>query len=406
MLDSFSPLRNLNFRRYVSGQGISMLGTWMQGTAQAWVVWRLTESTAALGIVAMLGTLPTLLLGPFTGVLADRLDRRRVLIATNLAAMVMAVVMGALVHTEAVRLWHVYAMSGLLGCVNALAIPSQQAFIGDLIGISEVRKGFTLTAMVEQVTRMIGPSAAGWLIGAVGEAPAFWLDGLSYIAVIASLLAVNATIQEKPVQSGNPLMEFRDGYTYVRTQPRIQDLILFTAMTTLFGFVNTQLFPEIATNLLHGGPETLGTLMGAFGAGSFFSAMVLTPMLQRIKRIGLALAGIIAWAGFWFIAFACSRWMPFSAAAIFCAAFAQPVVLSTVKGLLQVLAPPNMRARVLSLQVMVAVGAQPLASLSVGFCAQLFGSSPVIGINGAMMIVLAALLLLSRPELRVWETHS
>ncbi|WP_274650204.1 MFS transporter [Paenibacillus humicola] len=401
LADTLSPLRSRNFRLYLGGQGISMLGNWMQGTAQAWVVWRLTGSTAALGIVAMLNTLPILLLGPFSGVWADRLDRRKLLIYTNLLAMILAVVMGSLVYTDLVRLWHVYIIAGILGCVNALDIPSQQAFIGDLSGVEFVRKGFTLNSMMEQVMRMIGPSAAGWMIGGIGEAPAFWLNGLSYVAVIASLFMVKAS-QERQAGASNPLAEFRAGFVFVRRKPRIQDLILFTAMTTLFGFVNTQLFPEIADHLLHGGPETLGTMMGAFGAGSFFSALLLTPTLQRVKRTGLALSGIIAWSGFWFGAFSLSSSLTFSLVAVFCASFAQPVVLTTVKGLLQVLSPPNMRARVLSLQVMVAVGIQPLSSLTVGFVAQFAGSTRVIRTNGALMIAAAALLLAVRPALRVW----
>lgn len=404
MVDSFTPLRLPNFRLYLGGQAISMLGSWMQGTAQAWVVWRLTESTAALGIVATLNSLPILLLGPFTGVWADRFDRRRVLIGTNLIAMVLALLMGGLIHTDAVRLWHVYAMAALLGCVNAMHIPSQQAFIGDLVGVGQVRKGFTLNAMLDQVTRMIGPSVAGFMIGAVGEAPAFWLNGLSFIVVIVSLLAVKAS-QELQGGSSNPLLEFREGIHFVRTQPRIQDLILFTAMTTLLGFVNTQLFPAIAAKQLLGGPETLGTLMGVFGAGSFFSAFILTPLLQRVRVTGLAMAGVIMWTGVWFAVFATTRLLALSYAAVFFAAFAQPVVLATVKGLLQVLAPPNMRARVLSLQVMVAVGLQPLAFLYVGYAAQFFGSTPVIQLNGALMIAAPLLLLALRPALRSWDTQ-
>lgn len=403
-MDSFSPLRNSNFRTYMGGQGVSALGSWMQATAQAWVVWRLTGSTVSLGIVAMLNALPTLLLGPFTGVWADRLDRRRVLVCTNMTAMTLAVIMGVLVHTGAVLLWHVFVLAGLLGCIGALDTPSQQAFIGDLAGVTQVRKGIVLNAMVGQVGRMIGPAVAGWMIGMIGEGPAFWLNGLSYCAVIASLLAVSAT-QERQLVSGNPLREFRDGLGFVRTQPRIQDLILFTGMTTLFGVVNTQLFPAIATNVLHGGPETLGILMGAFGAGSFFSAMVLTPLLQRVRLTGLMLAGVLIWSGLCFTAFAFSNWLPFSLVAIFGAAFAQPVVLATVKGLLQVLAPPHMRARVLSLQVMIAIGMQPLSALAVGYAAQLLGSPPVIRTNGILMVTCAVLLLAARPALGLWDTQ-
>src|SRR2546426_6903322 len=191
-LDSFLPLRNWNLRVYLSGQAISLIGTWMQVTAQAWVVWSLTHSTTALGLVAMLGTLPILLLGPWTGVWAAALDRSRVLVATQMGAMVLAATLAVLVQTGAIQVWHVYIFATLLGIVTALDMPAQQAFIGDLSGMEQVRQAVVINNMLFQVSRMLGPALAGLVVAQLGAAPAFWLNGVSFLAVIGRLLMVRA----------------------------------------------------------------------------------------------------------------------------------------------------------------------------------------------------------------------
>src|SRR5438093_13375146 len=189
---SFLPLRNRNLRVYLSGQVISLIGTWMQVTAQAWVVWSLSHSTTALGLVAMLGTLPILVLGPWTGVWADTLDRRRVLVATQMGAMVLAATLALLVQTGAIQVWHVYIFATLLGIVTALDMPAQQAFIGDLSGMEQVRQAVVINNMLFQVSRMLGPALAGLVVAQLGAAPAFWLNGVSFLAVIGSLLVVRS----------------------------------------------------------------------------------------------------------------------------------------------------------------------------------------------------------------------
>lgn len=329
---SFSPLRNLNFRRYMSAQAISMIGTWMQATAQAWVVWQLSHSPWDLGLVAMFGSLPSLLLGPWAGAWADRLERRYVLIATQAAAMALAVALALLVQSGAVTLWHVYLLATLLGCVNALDVPAGDAFIGDLSGIGQVHKSFVVYAMVVQTSRMLGPAVAGWLIATLGVSSAFWLNGMSFLVAIVSLLRVQAH-QQRHAHSGNPLMEFWEGLRFSGTEPRIQDLLIFTGYITFFGFSNLQVFPAIATDYLRGGPESLGLLTGAFGAGALVSATFVMPLAQRIPRTGLMFGGVVGLSGVWFVVFSFSRSLPFSMAAIFLAAFGQPIVMATSKAL-------------------------------------------------------------------------
>jgi len=402
VLDGFSPLLIRNLRVYLSGQVISLLGSWMQVTAQSWVVWQLTRSTAALGIVAMLGSLGFLILGPWAGVWADRLDRRRVLVATQTTAMLLAFTLAVLVQTGHVQLWHVYVLATLLGCVNALDLPSQQAFIGDLSGLDRVRKAVVVNAMVNQVSRMVGPALAGWVIGALGVAPAFWINGMSFLAVIGTLLAVKANQVRKPA-GGHPFAEFKEGIQFILHQPRIQDLMLLTAFATLFGIANMQIMPAFATDVLHQGPEVLGLLMGSSGAGSLTSALVLVPVVQRLRRTGLMLTGALAWSGLCFFGFTFSTTAPPSMAFLYGASLGIPVVLTTANGLLQTLAPPTMRARLLSTWIIISFGLQPLASLFIGSIAHVLGAPVAVRINSSLMMAGPVLLLLLRSGLRRWE---
>ncbi len=401
-VDGFSPLKTRDLRLYLSGQAVSLIGTWMQATAQSWVVWQLSHSPAALGFVAMFGSLPLLVLGPWAGPWADRLDRRRVLVGTQTTAMLLAFALALLVQTGAIRLWHVYLLATMLGVVTALDFPSQQAFIGDLAGIPQVRKAVVMNAMINQLSRMVGPAIAGWVIGSLGVAPAFWLNGASFVAVIATLLAVRGK-QVRKESTRNPLGEFVEGLRFIAGQPRIQDLLIFTLFVTFFGFSNMQLLPAFATDVLGKGPEALGFLLGASGAGALTSAMVVVPLIQRVKRTGLMLGGAVAWAAMGFLTFSLSHWLALSMAALYVASLAMPVVMTTSNGLLQTLAPGNMRARLLSTWLMVGFGMQPVAALLVGLDGKVFGPAAAVRINGLLMILGAFLLLASRAELRSWS---
>ncbi|HEY3364060.1 MAG TPA: MFS transporter [Symbiobacteriaceae bacterium] len=402
--ESFSPLRLRNLRIYLSGQVVSMIGTWMQATAQSWVVWELAHTTKALGIVTMLGALPLLVLGPFAGAWADRLDRRRVLVVTQTVAMGLAFTLAVLVQTHAVQLWHVYILATLLGCVNTLDFPSQQAFIGDLSGMGEVRKAVVINNMVGHSSRMLGPALAGWIIAQAGVAPAFWLNGVSFIAVIGTLLAVRAN-QVRKVSTTHPLNEFREGIRFVMTQPRIQDLLIYTAMATLLGISNMQNMPAFATDVLHKGPEVLGLLMGASGAGALTSSILLIPLVQRVRLTGVVLTAGLVWPGFWFTVFSFSTYVPLSAVCLFFASLGIPIIMTTANGLIQSMAPPNMRARLISTWIMISFGMQPVAALLVGYGAHYLGAPGMVRINGLTMITGSVLMLLLRQGLRGWEAN-
>jgi MFS family permease len=403
--DSFSPLHNLNLRYYLSGQAVSLIGTWLQMTAQGWVVWEISHSTVALGITGMLGTLPILLFGPWAGVWADRLDRRKLLVATQAVAMLLAFMLAALTQLRLVQLWHVYVLSVLLGTVTALDMPSQQAFIGDLAGMAEVRRAIVLNAMIVQVSRTLGPALAGFIIGAVGAASAFWLNGVSFLVVIGSLLVVRSN-QVRKIGKADPLREFWEGLRFIGTQPRLLDLILFVVIQAFLGLPILNILPSVATDVLHGQAEVLGWLLAASGLGALVSTLFIVPVAQVQRRTGAVVGGLVVWMGLWLVIVAFSTWLPLTLLGLFLASLTPPVVFTTANAFLQVSSPPNMRARLLSAYLMLSFGLQPFASLFIGFSAQRLGPPGAIALNGVLLITAAALILFGRPGLRTWEMNA
>lgn len=404
LFSSFTPLQNRNFAIYISGQAVSLIGTWLQMTAQGWVVWQLTNSAASLGIVAMFGTLPLLILGPWAGAWADRLDRRKLLIGTQTVAMVLAFILALLVQTNLIQVWHVFVLAVALGCVTALDMPAQQAFLGDLTGMGEVRRAVNLNSMVIQVSRILGPALAGIVITAFGVAIAFWLNGLSFLAVIVSLYLVRAHQVRKP-SGKSPLGEFAASLRYVRTQPRLIDILVFVALLTFFGLSVMSIFPAIASDVLHGDAQTLGLLLASSGAGALIGVVFIVPFAQAHNRSGVVIGSAVMWMGLWLTIFSRTTVLPLAMLTIFLASLSAPTVITTSLGLIQIMAPQEMRARLLSMFVMISFGLLPIASLWIGFSAQFLGPEAAVLLNGGLMITGAALML-SRRELRDWRVDS
>ena len=403
--ESFSPLRFRNFRIYLTGQTVSLIGTWLQSTAQAWLVWTITGSEDASGIVAMLAALPFLLFGPFAGVIAERADRRKLLIGTQVAAMFLALILAALVQTQLVQLWHVYVLSFFLGIVNALDVPTQQTFLGDLSGKYELRKAVNLNAMILQVSRIIGPAVAGLAVARLGIAPAFWINGLSFLAVVASLAVLTSNQVRTESARAKPLQDLVEGLRYLKAQPRIQDFFLFSTLTVflVMAIIFSQL-PAVADKLLNGGAETLGTLQAASGAGALVAVLFIMPIFQSLRRSGVALGLAAIWMGVWLLVFSAARSVPLSALALFCGSMGAPTVIATSLGMVQFMTPPDMRARILSLFTMISFGLQTFAVLIVGLVAQRLGIATAIEINAILLIGFAVLMLVFRADMRRWET--
>lgn len=400
--DSFSPFKNANFRTYLLGQGISLIGTFMQQMALQWFIWDVTQDTRWVGIVAAVTFAPAFFLMPFTGAIADRVDRRKVLIATQLIEMTLALLLALFIFLGMHVIWPVLVFALILGVTAAFNFPTQGAFIGDLSGMGEIRKAMMLYAFAIEIGRFIGPALAGLIVAQFNTATAFFLNGLSFIAVVISLSFVRAQQTRRP-PSGNLLQNFGEAVRYVRQQPRIADLLLCSLSVTMFIFSSLQLAAPIADLVLHGGPQLVGYLLGASGAGALIGVLFVAPQVQRIERAGMALSAALLWSGLWLFLTSFFTWAPLTILGIFFCSVNIPVVLAGVGGLVQMLAPSDMRARLLSVSSMLSTGIQPIGALLVGWLGRVLGPMATIRLNGLLMACIALALLLLHREFRNWR---
>lgn len=400
-IDSFTPFRNGNVRTYLIGQGISLTGTFMQQMALQWLVWEITQDTRWIGTVAAVTFAPGFFLMPFTGSIADRVDRRKLLIATQIIEMALALIMALLIVLGLHAIWPILVIALILGVTAAFNMPSQGAFIGDLSGMAEIRKTMMLYAMMIEMGRFLGPAIAGLVVAQFNIATAFLINGLSFLAVIVSLFIVRAEQTRRP-SSGNLLQNFGEAVTYVRKQPRIADLLACSLSVTVFIFSSLQLSAPIADSVLKGGPELVGYLLAASGAGAFFGVLFVAPQVQRVQRAGMALTVALLWSGLWLVFTSFFTWAPLVILGIFLYSINIPVVLASVGALIQMLAPTDMRARLLSVSSMLSTGIQPLGALMVGWLGNALGPMAAIRVNGTLMAIVALSLLLLHRQFRNW----
>jgi MFS family permease len=391
--DNFSILRSRDIRVYLSGNAVSLMGDWMQQTAQAWVVWELTHSTVALGMVAFFSQIPFFLFGPWVGVLSDRYDRRKILLLTQFLIMLFAFLLAALVQSHLLQLWHVYVLAFLLGIVTAFDVTAEQAFMSDIAGPGNIQKAVALNNSLTQLTRLIGPSIAGWLIASVGIALSFWLNGLTIVITIFCIAAVH-TRQKVKAETASGLKQFREGWRFFQKHGLLKLIMIFAAVQAFFGLSTIQLLPAVATMILKGDANTLGRLLGAAGAGALVGIVFVMPFIVRIKRPCLAIGGALIWAGIWYILFSRTNHLYLTMLCQFMTSLGAANVVTLSLGLAQELTPPGLRARIVSTFLMIIFGLQPVASYLIGTGAEHFGLQPMILVNGILMVVVPAILLL------------
>ena len=401
LIDNFTVLRKRDMRVYLFGNSVSLVGDWMQQTAQAWVVWQLTQSATALGVVAFFSQLPFFLFGPWVGVVSDRYDRRRILLVTQVLIMACAFTLAILVETGSLRLWHVYALAFFLGVVSAFDVTAEQAFIADIAGEGNIRKAIALNNSLTQLTRLVGPAVSGYLIARIGVASSFWLNGVSLIVCIFSLLAVHSKVAKEP-QAGKGLQQFREGWRFFIHHPFLRLIVVFAGVQAFFGLSTIQLLPAISSVVLNGGANTLGRLLGAAGAGALIGILVVLPFLQRIKRSCVAIGGALIWSGAWYVAFAFTHTLWAATVCQCMTSLGAANVVTLAIGLAQEMTPAGMRARILSVFLMIIFGLQPVASYLIGVGADRIGLQPMILLNGMLMILIPALLL-AMPRLRKYR---
>ena len=389
----------------LAGRVVSLAGSGLTSFSLGVWVFQRTGSATQYALISVFAVAPSVIVSPVAGALVDRWDRRRLLIGTQTAAMILAFSLAVLVLTGAVQLWHVYVLSFLLGVVTALDFPAQQAFLGDLSGMSEVRKAVNLNAMIVQVSRMIGPALAGFVIGGLGAGVAFGLNGLSFLAVIASLLLVRSQQIKAPPSGKSMVHEFVEGLKFIKGQPRMQDLLIFVVLVTFLGFPVLTIAPAFADTILHGNAETYGLLLSASGAGALIGVLFVVPLAQAARRTGLILIGATAWMGLWFAVIAGTATLAVAEIGIFLFSIGAPTILTMALGLIQLLSPQNMRARLVTVFIMVSFGMQPIASLLIGLSAEAFSIPIAILTNAVLRTAGAAAMFLFRPALRGWEAN-
>ncbi len=401
---TFRTLRYRNYRLFFGGQFISLIGTWMQQIAMTWLVYRLTNSAFLLGIVGFASQMPSFLLSPFAGVLADRLNRHRVVIATQVLAMVQALILAILTLTSTISIWHIIVLSTFLGLVNAFDIPARQSFLLDMIENKEdLGNAIALNSSMFNGARLIGPSIAGLVIAAIGEGPCFLLNALSFIAVIAALLAMRLPAQKKKPQHRGMLHGFKEGFNYAFGFMPIKYILILLALVSMMGMPYSVLMPIVAKDILHGGPHTLGFLMGATGIGALTGALYLA---SRKSVIGLArwIALSAAIFGIGLVGFSFSRSLWISMALLFVVGFGIMVQMAASNTILQTIADDDKRGRVMSFYTMAFMGIAPFGSLMAGSLAGEIGAPLTLFISGIACMIgaiaFAGKLPLLRKEIR------
>jgi MFS family permease len=380
-------LRHRNYRLFFSGQGISLIGTWMQQVAMSWLVYRLTQSAFLLGVVGFGSRISTFLLASFAGVLADRWNRHRALVITQTLSTIQAFILATLVLTGTISIWHVVLLSISLGFVNAFDMPIRQSFVVEMIERREdLGNAIALNSSLVNGARLVGPSIAGMLIATLGEGICFLLNGISFLAVIVALLAMRMKPHRREKQNLDILRELKEGFSYAFGFVPIRSLLLLLGLVSLMGMPYMVLMPIFAGKILHGGPRAFGFLLGASGLGALVGAIYLAS-----RRSVLGLGRIIAIAsggfGIGLIVFSLSRVFWLSLLSMLLTGFGMMVQMASSNTVLQTIVEEDKRGRVMSFYTMAIMGMVPFGNLLGGGLAALIGAPNTLMIGGVSCVV-------------------
>lgn len=397
LANTFRALKHRNFRFFFLGQFVSLTGTWMQSVAQSWLVYRLTGSVVLLGLIGFASQIPVFLLAPIGGAVADRHNRRRILLVTQTLAMTFACVLAALTLTGAVEVWHLFVIAACFGVTNAFDIPTRQSFVVDMVGKEDLLNAIALNSSMFNGARIVGPAIAGLLVAWVGEGWCFFLNALSYIAVIGGFLLMKIETIVRPA-TGSTLANIKEGFGFVVKTPPIRALLLLLGLVSLMGMPYAVLMPIFADQILGGGSSTLGFLMGASGAGALIAALVLA---SRKSVFGLGRWVAFASGGFGaaLILFSFSNVFWLSAVLLVPVGFSMMTQMSSSNTLIQAMVPDELRGRVMSVYSMMFMGMAPLGAVSAGALAGLLGAPNTVALGGLVCIAGAIIFGLRLPKL-------
>jgi MFS family permease len=394
-------LRHRNYRLFFGGQSLSLIGTWITRIATSWLVYRLTGSELLLGVVGFCGQVPTLLLAPFAGVLVDRWDRRRILVVTQILSLVQSLALASLTFSNTITVRSILVLQVVQGLINAFDTPARQAFVVELVDDrADLANAIALNSSMVNGSRIIGPSIGGALIAAVGEGWCFMADAISYLFVIASLVAMKVARAPRARVEAHVLSELKTGYRYVMSSPPIRTALLVLAIVSAMGMPYTVLMPVIVTHVLHGGPRTLGVLMTASGAGALGGALYLA---SRETVVGLGrvsmMATITFGAGLVAFAFARNEILAVLVLPIVGAGFM--VQLAATNTILQTIVEDHLRGRVMAFYTMAFFGTAPIGSLLAGVAADRIGAQWTIAWCGVVCVLSGLWFARRLPSLRL-----
>ncbi|MFA6499115.1 MAG: MFS transporter [Desulfurivibrionaceae bacterium] len=394
-------LRSRNYRLFVAGQGVSLVGTWMQHVAMSWLVYRLTGSAILLGVVGFTSQIPTLFISPVAGVLADRWDRRRLLLATQSLAMLQAAFLALVVLTGVVQVWQIILMSLILGVVNAFDIPIRQSFVVEMVEHREdLGNAIALTSSLVNGARLIGPAIAGLLIASVGEGICFILNALSYLAVIVALAAMRLSPAASPRHARRPILhELQEGFMYAYRFGPIRSILLLLALVSLMGMPYSVLVPVFAKDILHGGAHTFGFLMTAAGSGALVGTLYLASR-RSVRGLGRVIVRATILFAVGIATFALSGNFLLSLAALAVAGFGAMTLVASCNTVLQTILDEDKRGRVMSFFTMAFIGVAPFGSLGAGAMAGILGPRDTLLLGGVGCLVGAAVFARHLPQIR------
>ena len=388
---TFRALRYRNYRLFFIGQGASLIGTWMQRVATAWLVYRMTNSTVLLGIVGFVGQIPTFLLSPLGGVLADQMNRRNILLGTQVLAMAQALFLAILVVTGAITVPWILVLNIILGLINAFDIAARQSFVVEMIENKEdLGNAIALNSTMFNAARLLGPSITGILIASTGEGVCFFVNAASYVVIIVALLAMNIAPRKANKKRRRILLDFKEGFLYITGSTPMRSTIALLAMVSLFGMPFQVLMPVFAKLLPAGGAHTLGFLMGATGLGALCGALALASRKSELPISNLIpVSAAIFGAGL--TAFSISKNFWLSSFFLLITGFGMIVQMASSNTLLQILTDDDKRGRVMAFYAMAFMGMAPFGSLVAGGLAQLIGA-PYTVMSGGVACIAGSLL--------------
>ena len=393
---AWRALRHRNFRLFFTGQSISLIGTWMTRVATSWLVYRLTGSALLLGTVSFAGQIPTFLFAPFAGVLVDRVNRRKLLVWTQVLAGIQSLALAALTLARIITIHEIIVLSIFQGLINAFDMPGRQSFLVQMVSgdtgkpdKQDLSNAIALNSSIVNVARLIGPAIAGVVIAAVGEGYCFAIDGASYIAVVASLLMMRVPPLLIQRATSSMLEQLREGWSYVVHFRPIRTILSLFALLSLMGMPFMVLMPIFASQVLHGGAHTLGYLMGASGVGALISAISLA-LRKSVRGLTTMIQIAAVMFGSGLILFGLSHRLMLSLLLMIVVGFGMMQGLAASNTVIQTLVPEDKRGRVMSYYTMAFVGMAPFGSLLAGALAHRFGASHAVMITGAFCLIGAA----------------